>query len=78
MTPPTEYDPTLSPALDEEQEKKLIEFKEWMETIILNKEDPYYPSERGFLTEETAKRYLRARKWEMDVSDIVLQSIHSS
>lgn len=67
LTQPTEYEPVLNPTLDEEKEKKIKDLLEYMETIILDKEDPYYPNERGFLSEATAHRYMRARKWEFEV-----------
>lgn len=64
---PTEYDPVLNAPLDEEQQTKIKDLMAYMDTIMLNKEDPYYPNERGFITEGTAHRYMRARKWDFEV-----------
>lgn len=64
---PTEYEPILNPALDDEQKKKITDLLAYMDTVILSKEDPYYPNERGFLSEGTAHRYMRARKWDFEV-----------
>lgn len=67
FTPPKEYEPILNPPLDDEQKQKVKDLIEWMDTIILSKEDPYYLHERGFLSEATANRYMRARKWDFQV-----------
>lgn len=67
LTAPTEYEPILNPPLDDEQKQKVMDLMAYMDTIILDKEDPYYPHERGFLSEGTANRYMRARKWDFEV-----------
>lgn len=67
LTPPKEYEPILNPALDDGQKKNIAALLAYMDTIILPKNDPYYPNERGFLSEATAHRYMRARKWDFDV-----------
>lgn len=68
LTPPTEYEPVLNAPLDEEKEQKIKDLLAYMDTIMLDKEDPYYPNEKGFLSEATAHRYMRARKWEFEVN----------
>jgi hypothetical protein len=67
LTPPKDYEPILNAPLDDEQKQKVQDLMAWMDTIILSKEDPYYPNERGFLSEATANRYMRARKWDFEV-----------
>lgn len=69
LTPPTDYQPVLNNPLDEEQKKKVDALMEYVESIMLPKEHEYYPNERGFLTEATANRYLRARKWDLEVKE---------
>lgn len=68
LTQPAQYEPVMNPALDDEQKKKIVDLLAYMDTIILPKDDPYYPNERGFLSEGTAHRYMRARKWDFEVS----------
>lgn len=65
---PTDYEPVLNPPLDEEKEAKITRLLDYMETIILDKEDPYYPNERKFITKGTVHRYMRARKWDFEVT----------
>lgn len=67
LTQPAEYEPVMNPALDDEQKKKIVDLLAYMDTVILPKDDPYYPNERGFLSEGTAHRYMRARKWDFEV-----------
>jgi hypothetical protein len=67
LTPPTSFEPVLNPPLDEEQKKKAQALMEHTESIMLPKEDEYYPNERAFLSEATIHRYLRARKWDLEV-----------
>lgn len=64
---PKDYQPVLNATTDEEQNNKVKELLAYMDTIILPKEDDYYPNERGFLSEGTAHRYMRARKWDFEV-----------
>jgi hypothetical protein len=68
FTPPKDYDPILNPPLDDEQKQKVKDLMAFMDTIVLPKEDPYYPNERGFLSEGTANRYMRARRWDFEVT----------
>lgn len=67
LTAPTDYEPILNAPLDDEQKQKVKDLMAYMDTIILDKGDPYYPHERGFLSEGTANRYMRARKWDFEV-----------
>lgn len=68
LTPPADYSPSLPPALDESQQQKLDQLREYIEGIMLPKDHEYYPSERGFVTDGTLKRYMRARKWDYEVT----------
>lgn len=68
LTPPADYSPSLPPALDESQQQKLEQLRQYIESIMLPKDHEYYPSERGFVTDGTLKRYMRARKWDYEVT----------
>ncbi|KAI8333204.1 CRAL-TRIO domain-containing protein [Choanephora cucurbitarum] len=73
LTPPKDYQPILNDPLNEEQKTKIKDLLAYMETIMLAKDDPYYASERGFLTEATAHRYMRARKWDFEEAKNMLE-----
>ncbi|KAI8354048.1 CRAL-TRIO domain-containing protein [Blakeslea trispora] len=73
LTPPKDYQPILNDPIDEEQKKKIKDVLAYMETIMLDKDDPYYASERGFLTEATAHRYMRARRWDFEAAKDMLE-----
>ncbi|KAG1343435.1 hypothetical protein G6F62_004790 [Rhizopus arrhizus] len=47
---------------------------EHAESIMLPKEDEYYPNERAFLSEATIHRYLRARKWDLEAAKTMLEN----
>jgi hypothetical protein len=68
LTPPTPFKPATNAPLTEDQTAKLAKLKEYIESIMLPETDKYYPSERGFITEATLKRYMRARKWDYEVN----------
>ncbi|KAI8638790.1 CRAL-TRIO domain-containing protein [Parasitella parasitica] len=74
LTPPTEYEPILNPTLDDEQRQKIADLLAYMDTIILSEQDPYYPNERGFVSKETAHRYMRARKWDFEAAKNMLEN----
>lgn len=68
LTPSTSgYQLALQPAMTKEQVDKLDKLKNYIESIMLPESDDYYKSERGFVTEATVKRYMRARKWDYEV-----------
>jgi hypothetical protein len=67
LTPPATYTPTSHPPLDDDQKAKAAKLKEYIESIMLPETHEYYPSERGFITDNTIKRYMRARKWDYEV-----------
>ncbi|KAI9487364.1 MAG: CRAL-TRIO domain-containing protein [Benjaminiella poitrasii] len=71
---PKEYEPILNVPLDDEQKKKAKDLMDYMESIMVNKEHPYYPNERGFLTEGTIHRYMRARKWNYEAAKTMLEN----
>lgn len=68
LTAPADCEPVLNPAITDEQKQKIQELLAYMDTVILPKDDAYYPNERGFLSEGTANRYMRARKWDFEVT----------
>ncbi|CDH51854.1 cral trio domain-containing protein [Lichtheimia corymbifera JMRC:FSU:9682] len=74
LTPPADYSPSLPPALDESQQQKLDQLREYIEGIMLPKDHEYYPSERGFVTDGTLKRYMRARKWDYEAAKTMLEN----
>ena len=67
LTPPTDYSPVLPAALDEAQQATFEKLKTYIHSIMLPEDHEYYPSEKGFVTDVTLKRYLRARKWDYEV-----------
>jgi hypothetical protein len=64
--PPTNL---LTPvaSLDDSQQEKLASLREYVNGVMLPKDDEYYENEKGFLTDRTLSRYLRARKWDVPV-----------
>lgn len=68
LTPPAHFTPATHPPLDDEQKSKVAKLLQYIESIMLPETDKYYPSERGFVTENTVKRYMRARKWDYEVN----------
>lgn len=69
LTPPANFNPAIHPPLDDEQKAKVAKLLQYIESIMLPETDKYYPSERGFITENTVKRYMRARKWDYEVNE---------
>jgi hypothetical protein len=67
LTPPTHFTPVVHPALDDEQKAKVVKLREYIESVMLPETDEYYPSEKCFVTDNTIKRYMRARKWDYEV-----------
>ncbi|KAI8997502.1 CRAL-TRIO domain-containing protein [Pilobolus umbonatus] len=74
FTPPKDYEPIFPPPINHEQQEKVKQLMVYADTIILKKDDPYYPNERGFLSEGTANRYLRARKWDLEAAKTMLNN----
>ncbi|KAG1136946.1 hypothetical protein G6F37_001747 [Rhizopus arrhizus] len=68
------YKPMEHPALTEEQQEKLVQLKKYIESIMLPETHEYYPNERGFITEATLKRYMRARKWNYENAKTMLEN----
>lgn len=68
LMPPSNFTPVQHPALTEEQQAKVVKLREYIESIMLPESHEYYKSERGFVTDATIKRYMRARKWDFEVS----------
>ncbi|KAI8982424.1 CRAL-TRIO domain-containing protein [Mycotypha africana] len=74
LTPPSDYEPVLNAPLNEEQQEKINRLLSHIESIMLPKDDPYYPNERGFVTEGTVHRYMRARKWDYEAAKTMLEN----
>ncbi|KAI9490779.1 CRAL-TRIO domain-containing protein [Zychaea mexicana] len=74
LSPPADYSPSLQPALDESQQDKLEKLRTYIQSIMLPEDHEYYASEKGFVTDGTLKRYLRARKWEYEASKTMLEN----
>jgi hypothetical protein len=67
LTPPAHFSPVANAPLDDEQKEKVAQLKKHAESIMLPESDEYFKSERGFITDNTIKRYMRARKWDYEV-----------
>ncbi|KAI9028893.1 CRAL-TRIO domain-containing protein, partial [Phycomyces nitens] len=74
LTPPGDYTPIVHPPLDGTQVKKLNDLRAYITQNMLPETDPYYPNEKGFLTDATLKRYLRARKWDFEAAKNMLEN----
>jgi hypothetical protein len=70
LLPPTGFAPAQHAPLTEEQEAKVVKLRAYIESIMLPESHEYYQSERGFVTDATIKRYMRARKWDFEVKII--------
>ncbi|KAI8883580.1 CRAL/TRIO domain-containing protein [Backusella circina FSU 941] len=71
---PEHYEPILQNKLNEDQKGKLDRLLDYTESVLLDKEDPYFINERGFLTRETVHRYMRARKWNYEAAKTMLEN----
>lgn len=67
LTTPANFSPVTHAQLDTEQEAKVVRLREYIHSIMLPETHEYYPSEKGFVTDDTIKRYMRARKWDYEV-----------
>ncbi|CAO3590737.1 unnamed protein product [Absidia cylindrospora] len=74
LTVQKDYQPPTAPVLDDSQQQKLAQLREYINTIILPETDDYYPNEKGFLTDATLHRYMRARKWDIEAAKTMLES----
>ncbi|CAO3651149.1 unnamed protein product [Mucor fragilis] len=74
LTPPAHFNPATHPPLDDDQKAKVVKLLQYIESIMLPETDKYYPSERGFVTENTVKRYMRARKWDYEHAKTMLEN----
>lgn len=74
LTPPTDYKPNPPPPLDESQQQLVNKLREYAQSIMLPEDHEYYASEKGFLTEATFKRYMRARKWDYEAAKTMLEN----
>ncbi|KAI9282576.1 CRAL-TRIO domain-containing protein [Sporodiniella umbellata] len=68
------YTPFEQPVPTQEQQEGLRKLKEYIESTMLPETHEYYPNERGFLTEATLKRYMRARKWNYENAKSMLEN----
>ncbi|KAG2179980.1 hypothetical protein INT43_003767 [Umbelopsis isabellina] len=73
LDPPTNL---LTPvaSLDDSQQEKLASLREHANEIMLPEDDEYYKNEKGFLSDNTLRRYLRARKWDVQASAKMLDA----
>ncbi|KAG0172852.1 hypothetical protein DFQ28_009816 [Apophysomyces sp. BC1034] len=74
LTPPAGYSPVVHPALDVSQQGKVDDLYKYMQSIMLPESHEYHASEKGFLTEATMKRYMRARKWDFEAAKTMLEN----
>ncbi|KAI8380663.1 CRAL-TRIO domain-containing protein [Choanephora cucurbitarum] len=74
LTPTNKYTVVEQPPLTDEQKEKVVKLKTYIESIMLPETDAYYPSERGFVTDNTVKRYMRARKWDFEQAKTMLEN----
>lgn len=74
LTPPSDYKPQPPPPLDEPQQQLVNKLREYAQSIMLPEDHEYYASEKGFLTEATFKRYMRARKWDYEAAKTMLEN----
>ena len=76
MDPPLNI-PTPIASLDDIQQEKLSNLRQHFDSFLLPKTDDYYENEKAFLTDNTLRRYLRARKWDEQVSCCSLQLVNA-
>ncbi|KAI9310790.1 CRAL-TRIO domain-containing protein [Dichotomocladium elegans] len=69
-----DYKPLVHPPLNDEQQNKLDRLREHTKSFMLPPDHEYYPNEKGFLTEATLKRYMRARKWDYEAAKTMLEN----
>ncbi|KAI8078776.1 CRAL-TRIO domain-containing protein [Halteromyces radiatus] len=69
-----DYKPIIPSPLDDTQQQKLTQLREYINTILLPETDDYYPNEKGFLTDATLHRYMRARKWDYEAAKTMLEN----
>ncbi|RIA80945.1 CRAL-TRIO domain-containing protein [Glomus cerebriforme] len=65
LTCPDDITSPLPPELTAEQKERFDEFKEYVDSILLPKEDDRYPIERDWVSDACLNRYLRAAKWNL-------------
>jgi hypothetical protein len=76
MDPPLNI-PTPIASLDDIQQEKLSNLRQHFDSFLLPETDDYYENEKAFLTDNTLRRYLRARKWDEQVSCCSLQLVNA-
>lgn len=59
--------PTPVSSLDDTQQEKVSRLRKHFDEYMLPETDEYYENEKGFLSDNTLRRYLRARKWDEQV-----------
>jgi hypothetical protein len=65
LTCPDNITVPFPPELTEEQKEKFSELKEYVDSILLPKEDDRYQIEKQWVSDACLKRYLRATKWNL-------------
>ncbi|KAI9012020.1 CRAL-TRIO domain-containing protein [Phycomyces nitens] len=74
LSPPSAYSPIQNPPLTEAQLETQKNLRTYMTSIMLTSDHEYYESEKGFLTDQTLSRYLRARKWDFEAAKTMLEN----
>ncbi|KAI8330378.1 CRAL-TRIO domain-containing protein [Chlamydoabsidia padenii] len=69
-----DYQPVPAPTMDDSQVQKLGQLRDHIKTIMLPESDDYYSNEKGFLTDATLHRYMRARKWDYEAAKTMLEN----
>ncbi|KAI8149890.1 CRAL-TRIO domain-containing protein [Fennellomyces sp. T-0311] len=73
LDPPANYFPAANNAfVNESQLNKVAQLRNHVDSIMLPINHDYYPNEKGFLTDATLRRYLRARRWDYEVCSKIL------
>ncbi|SAL95207.1 hypothetical protein [Absidia glauca] len=69
-----DYQPMSVPPVDDAQAQKLRQLRTHVDTIMLPESDAYHLNEKGFLTDATLHRYMRARKWDFEAAKTMLEA----
>lgn len=69
LTVQKDFKSPVPPTLDETQQQKLSQLRDFVADMTLQDTDDYYENEKRFLTDATLHRYMRARKWDVEVME---------
>lgn len=65
LTCPDNVTLPVPPEVTAEQEEKFSKLKEYVDSILLSKEDDRYQEEKNWVSDACLKRNLRAAKWNL-------------